>query len=116
MGFGQWFKDTFVKVKNWVNGAAEKVRNVVNKITTAAKPYVGAAADIVGGFNPGLGQAIKTGFNLADGISGVMKRGGIKGGIQGGIGAMVGGPTSILNRSGREPPEVCQEQDDDDDD
>jgi hypothetical protein len=109
MGFGaigKWIREAGKKVGNWLNGAAKTVGGAVQKVIGVAKPFVGVATDALSAFNPGLGQAVKTGFNLADGISAGASRGGIKGGIEGGMG-------SILNRGRTEPPEIWQDEDED---
>jgi hypothetical protein len=108
--FGKWLKGAFNKVKTGVEDVARKIGGAAQKVIKVAKPYVGMVGDAVSAFNPTYGQAIKTGFSIADGVSAGLSQGGIKGGIAGGLSGAAG---SISNR-GREPPEVWQDDDDDD--
>jgi phage-related protein len=110
MGFGQWLKQAFNKVKNGVNDAVKWVGSAVQKVAEVVRPYAGMAADVVSTFNPALGAGLKTGFDAIDGASRGAAKGGLSGAISGGIQGAAG---SILNR-GKEPPDVWQDDDDDD--
>jgi hypothetical protein len=52
-----------------------KIGGFVNRVTSAVKPFVGIAAGVAAEFEPGLGSAIQTGFDVVDGISGQLKGG-----------------------------------------
>jgi hypothetical protein len=101
-------KQTVGAVGGGLNNAVKFIGNGVQQVANAVRPYAGMAADVVSTFNPALGQGLKAGFNVVDSVS----RGASKGGIKGAIGGGIKGASSILNR-GKEPPEVWQDDDDD---
>jgi hypothetical protein len=72
MGFGAFGKETRLHG----GGFLQKLGGFVNRITSALKPVAGTIAGVVDHFAPGVGTAIKTGFDVVDGISGQLKGGG----------------------------------------
>jgi hypothetical protein len=73
MGFG-----IFGKIARAVSNIVQKGGEVVNKITTALKPVADVATTAISAFNPALGQAVRTGFDVVDNVSGMLKGGKIK--------------------------------------
>jgi hypothetical protein len=70
MGFG-----IFGKIARAVSNIVQKGGEVVNKITTALKPVADVATTAISAFNPALGQAVRTGFDVVDNVSGMLKGG-----------------------------------------
>jgi hypothetical protein len=71
MGFGQFGKETRLHGGSIFG----KIGGFVNKITTALKPVAGTITGVIAHFAPGVGSAIKTGFDVVDSISGQLKGG-----------------------------------------
>jgi hypothetical protein len=71
MGFGAFGKDLRLRG----GGFLQQLGGFVNRITSALKPVAGTIAGVIDHFAPGVGSAIKTGFDVVDVISGQLKGG-----------------------------------------
>jgi hypothetical protein len=78
MGFGAFGKETRLHGGGFwdkLKGFGQKIISGAGKVLDVAGNLVGTVAAVADTIKPGLGGAINTGFSIADGITGSLKRG-----------------------------------------